>query len=187
MIDLSGYVPVNERLKAALEKYPQMSIIAEPPVVVSIGGVEHIASTVRLSGDCPDIQASAWEPFPGTTPYTRGSEAMNAETSALGRALGFLGFGLDKAIASAEDVANRQGGSEPGQPRLATEKQKSYASKLLLATGERMPSDFELLTAAEMSCLIERLVARQAELRPAPAPGKYPARQADPDLFADEE
>ena len=50
----------------------------------------------------------AWEIFPGRTPYTRGSELMNAETSAWGRAIiAVLAADSKKGIASREEVRNR--------------------------------------------------------------------------------
>jgi hypothetical protein len=54
--------------------------------------------------------AYCWEPIPGRTPYTKGSEMMNASTSCLGRALGFLGMGIGKSIASRNEVQARQPG-----------------------------------------------------------------------------
>ena len=51
---------------------------------------------------------TAWEPFPGRTPYTRDSELMNAETSAWGRAIvATLAADTNKGIASREEVRNR--------------------------------------------------------------------------------
>jgi hypothetical protein len=46
--------------------------------------------------------------IPGATPYTRGSELENAETSAWGRALAALGFEVKKAIASADEVRSKR-------------------------------------------------------------------------------
>jgi hypothetical protein len=57
----------------------------------------------------------AWEPVPGKTPYTRGSELMVAETSAWGRALAAIGIATNKSVASAEEVRSareRTGGSQ---------------------------------------------------------------------------
>ena len=51
---------------------------------------------------------TAWEPFPGKTPFTRDSEMMNAATSALGRALGYMGLGLARSIASRDEVETAQ-------------------------------------------------------------------------------
>jgi len=52
--------------------------------------------------------AYCWEPIPGKSPFTKGSEMMNASTSCLGRALGFLGMGIGKSIASRNEVQARQ-------------------------------------------------------------------------------
>jgi hypothetical protein len=41
---------------------------------------------------------------PGTTPFTRGSEIQNLETSAWGRAIGALGIGIDASIATLDEV-----------------------------------------------------------------------------------
>jgi hypothetical protein len=58
---------------------------------------------------------TAWEPFPGRTPYTAQSELMNAETSAWGRALAALGFEVRNGIASANEMRGREGsGDRPG-------------------------------------------------------------------------
>jgi len=51
---------------------------------------------------------SAWEPFPGKTPYTKDSELQNAETSAWGRAIVAALASESKSVASAEDVRNRR-------------------------------------------------------------------------------
>ena len=63
----------------------------------------------------------AFEPFPGRTPYTRGSELQNAETSAWGRAIvAALAADTNRAgVASADEVRNRRADEE------AIEKAKS--------------------------------------------------------------
>jgi hypothetical protein len=81
--------------------------------VIEIGErmfLEVVAHVYRSPDDRTPTVASAWEPFPGRTPYTRDSEAMNAETSAVGRALGLAGYGSTKSIASREEVQARQPG-----------------------------------------------------------------------------
>ncbi len=56
----------------------------------------------------PDDQrpgiGTAWEIVPGTTPFTRGSEIQNLETSAWGRAIGALGIGIDASIATLDEI-----------------------------------------------------------------------------------
>jgi hypothetical protein len=64
------------------------------------------------------MRAYCWEVFPGRTPYTKDSEQMNGATSALGRALGYMGFGIKAGLASANEVRTAQGNSHPStEPR----------------------------------------------------------------------
>jgi hypothetical protein len=109
---MENYVPVNERLRLALEKYPELSIQETPPKVVSMDdGKQFLEITTRVwrhPEDRVPVIVSCWEEYPGTTPYTRGAEQPNASTSSLGRALGMLGFGIKDSIASREDIERRQ-------------------------------------------------------------------------------
>jgi hypothetical protein len=107
---LKDYVPVNVRIIKFYERHPDGIITTEAPKVIEIGGKCFIESraTVIKSPDGEGYSATAWEPFPGATPYTKNSEAMNAETSAVGRALALAGIEVSKSIASANEVAARQ-------------------------------------------------------------------------------
>jgi len=111
-MNLDGYVTVNERLKLALTKYPDLRVEELPFDIVEIGGQTNLHCTVRVyttPEDTRPVLGSVLEPIPGRTPYTRNSELMVGMTSALGRALGYLGFGIDKGIASNDEVAARIG------------------------------------------------------------------------------
>ena len=111
-MNLDGYVTVNERLKLALAKYPDLRVEELPFDIVEIGGQTNLNCTVRVyttPDDTRPVLGSVLEPIPGRTPYTRNSELMVGMTSALGRALGYLGFGIDKGIASNDEVAARIG------------------------------------------------------------------------------
>ena len=57
--------------------------------------------------------ATAAEPYPGKTPYTKNSEFMVGMTSALGRALGYMGFGINKSIASKNEIQARENPAKP--------------------------------------------------------------------------
>jgi hypothetical protein len=52
--------------------------------------------------------ATACELYPGKTPYTKNSENEVGFTSALGRALGYMGFGITNAIATRDEVQAAQ-------------------------------------------------------------------------------
>ena len=98
------YIQVNERLIAFREKYPEGCVQAEI-IEYSESRVTMIARAYRTPDDArPGIGHSSLG-IPGATPYTRGSELENCETSAWGRALAALGFEVKRAIASAEEVA----------------------------------------------------------------------------------
>jgi len=109
--DLSDYVDVKTRLLAALEKYPQLRITEHRPTWLEIGGqifIECGVTVAREPDDPVPVTAYMYEPFPGRTPYTKMSEQANGATSALGRALGYMGFGITASLASANEVRNRQ-------------------------------------------------------------------------------
>jgi hypothetical protein len=118
------YIPVNERIALFIATYPNGSLRPlwpdEPYRVLGEGETKWL-----VYGACafrtPDDQAPgvglAWEPVPGRTPYTRGSELMVAETSAWGRALAAIGIATNKSIASAEEVRSareRSGAPQSG-------------------------------------------------------------------------
>lgn len=106
-MNLDNYVDVATRRQIAAELWPDLRIVEAEPKVVTIGTDTLIAVTVtvwRTPDDPLPTVATAWEPYPGKSSFTRGSEMMNASTSALGRALGFMGVGIGKSIATADEV-----------------------------------------------------------------------------------
>lgn len=109
----SDYIEVKDRLVEFHERYPDGRIICTPPEVHTVGSATFIGVTATVYRDHdpampPASVGSAWEPFPGKTPFTRDSEAMNAETSAIGRALAAAGISAHASLASREDVQRRQ-------------------------------------------------------------------------------
>jgi hypothetical protein len=109
--DLKDYVDVKTRATMFYEKYPDGRIASSTPVVVEIGDqkfIEVTASVWRSPEDPIPCVASAWEIFPGKSSFTKNSEMMNAETSAIGRALFAAGIATSSGVASAEEVRNRK-------------------------------------------------------------------------------
>ena len=106
-IDIKGkeYVTVNERIKAFWSLYPSGRIHTE--LLSMEDGMCVIRAKVYI--DKEDER-----PSPTGTAYERESSSFinktsyieNCETSAIGRALGILGIGIDTSIASAEEVNN---------------------------------------------------------------------------------
>lgn len=97
-----GYAQVNERIKAYRKVYPTGSIETEIQEIND--NYVRMKTTVT---DCEDkviATGTASETNTGKNQINLTSMIENCETSAVGRALGFAGFGVDKAIASAEDM-----------------------------------------------------------------------------------
>jgi hypothetical protein len=68
-----------------------------------------VAAAYRTPDDPRPGIGMAWEVFPGRTPYTLGSELMNAETSAWGRAIIAVGAAdAKRGIASEQEAWNRE-------------------------------------------------------------------------------
>ena len=113
--DLSEYVDVKTRLKQALALYPQLRIVEHRPEITQVGDQLFIECSVTVSRDPDDpipVTAYVFEPYPGRTSFTKNAEQMNGATSALGRALGYMGLGIDKSIASSNELLGRQEAAE---------------------------------------------------------------------------
>ena len=108
---LDNYVDVPTRLRMALDKFPELRIVESGYRVEDFGAGTVLICTVtvyRSPDDTLPVIASAQESLPGKTPYTKDSELMVGMTSAVGRALGYMGFGIDKSIASSNEIKARE-------------------------------------------------------------------------------
>lgn len=110
----TDYVDVAERIRLFRAKYPEGSLQprnpSEPFQVLDIAGatfIVYIAAAYRTPQDSLPGIAVAWEPFPGRTPFTAGSELMNAETAAWGRAIVAALAADTKKVASLNEVQAR--------------------------------------------------------------------------------
>mgnify|MGYP007071575144 CR=1 FL=1 len=105
---LENYVDVPQRMKLFYEMYPQGSLQMDPNLKFQQVGDQLIvigqAYAFRTPNDTRPGIGTAQEYLPGKTAFTRGSEIQNLETSCWGRAIGALGIGIEKAIATREEV-----------------------------------------------------------------------------------
>lgn len=109
------YVDVATRIAEFRDKYPDGRLrpadLAVPYRVETIGDqifIVVVAAAHRDQDDTLPGIGMAYEQYPGRTPYTRGSELQNAETSAWGRAIvAALQADTKKGVASADEVRNR--------------------------------------------------------------------------------
>jgi hypothetical protein len=124
--NLDGYIDVPNRIKLFLKRYPEGSLQMEPPEFREIEGKMWAigrAYAYRTPDDIRPGIGTAWEIVPGTTPFTRGSELQNLETSCWGRSIGALGIGIDASIATLDEIQH------------AKERQK------VIATSEPTPAN----------------------------------------------
>lgn len=97
------YAEVNQRVKAFRSVYPMGSIETE---IVSINnGVVTMKATVK-DEDGVVLATGLAQEKEGSSFINKTSFIENCETSAVGRALGFCGFGIETSICSAEELQN---------------------------------------------------------------------------------
>lgn len=201
-VNLQGYVDVATRRRLAVERWPDLRIVEGLPEVVTVADATFVQVTVTVYRDPTDpmpTRATVWERLPGRTPYTRDSEVMNAATSALGRALGYMGVGVETSLSTRDEIALRtsKADAEPANPKpentakspkLANQPQLAKINVLLttLAVIDRT-AKLEVVngiigrpvesardvTAAEASHIIDVLTAKVDAL---PAEGASDAR-----------
>lgn len=98
-----AYVEVNERVKFFLENFKDWSI--ETELLSNNDGIAIIKAIIKDEKGVVRATGHAYEKD-GSTFINQTSYIENCETSAVGRALGFLGIGIDASIASADEVVN---------------------------------------------------------------------------------
>ena len=178
--DLSEYVDVKTRLKQALALYPQLRIVEHRPEITQVGDQLFIECSVTVSRDPDDpipVTAYMFEPYPGRTTFTKLSEQANGATSALGRALGYMGFGIDKSIASSNEVLGRQQGAENDRntvvsiarptPTLDGPRSKEIGSARLSAREQTQASNSNGATANQIKMLTQMCAERGLDFDPA--------------------
>lgn len=114
--DVKGkaYAEVNQRIKAFRAVCPNGSIITE--IVKDEGGVCLMKATVSdESGNVLGV-GHAYEKE-NSSYINKTSYVENCETSAVGRALGMCGIGIDTSVASAEEVQNAMAQQAHGTAR----------------------------------------------------------------------
>lgn len=126
------YVEVNERVKYFRETYPGWSIETDllsndDGVCVFKATVKNDAGAIMATGHAYEKESSS---FINKTSYIE-----NCETSAVGRALGLLGIGIDTSIASSEEVVNAMNNQSSDDPRANKIDFKQVREKLTEITS----------------------------------------------------
>ena len=103
-IDIKGkqYITVNERVKEFRRLHPQGQILTK--VMANAEGQVMFKAEVLVDSVCV-ATGHAYEKE-GSSFINKTSYIENCETSAIGRALGMYGIGIDTSLASADEVKN---------------------------------------------------------------------------------
>ena len=138
-INIKGkeYVMVHERIRAFHELYPKGCILTE----VVNQNESNILMCCKVYPDSSDFTRCftgyAFEKNSGGMVNTT-SHVENCETSAVGRALGFLGIGVETSIATAEEVGNAIKQQEP-EIRVYTYNGKKYPHVTNIISPDPLP------------------------------------------------
>jgi hypothetical protein len=134
--NLDGYVTVAERLTQAQESIT--TVITEPPAMIT-DTMGYIRATIGLKdGRSATGTASFRLDLQG-----RSAQATNpiedCETSAIGRALAFLGFASSKGIASREEVQEAQRRADTPTRRAPAPQQSAVGEEPPLCPEHQQP------------------------------------------------
>ena len=122
---MQDYVDVAERLRELRDKHPDATLQPANPerpywfeTVNTPNGTTtylvYAAAVYRNPEDQRPGIGMAWEPVPGRTSFTQGSELQNAETSAWGRAIvAALAADTKRGIASKQEVSSARAAQQP--------------------------------------------------------------------------
>ena len=124
-----GYIEVNQRIKAFRQVYPTGTISTE---ILSLENGVVMMKTTVLDDNGETLATGLAYEKESSSFINKTSFIENCETSAIGRALGFCGFGIDSSVASAEEVENAMlnQGNQDKQERKASPKQVALLEKI---------------------------------------------------------
>lgn len=157
-VDVKGkpYVEVNKRVLAFRELEPNGSItteiidMAETKVGEIVSGIVTMKATV-CDGEGRILATGLAQEKESSSYINKTSYIENCETSAVGRALGFIGIGADTSIASAEELINalnnQNNSNKPTKQtntKQTNEGEMTYREKVIITAQERGISFNEL-------------------------------------------
>ena len=142
------YSPVQERIKAFRMCYPEgfvrTELLSVQDGVCIMRAEVGFGDTILGSGTAYEKETSSY--------INKTSYIENCETSAVGRALGMAGFGIEVSIASLEEVANAIANQEPQKaPKKA--KPNNSTPKVEKAVSEPSASYQDHITEKDWNVL----------------------------------
>lgn len=142
------YIPVNQRLIyfRSQPKYNGWQIKEE---IVSLNEKEAIFKVTILDEKNVEISTAHSQEYRDSSYINKTSFVENGFTSALGRALGYLGIGIDTSIASADEVDNAvrnqdEAPTENENKKWLTESQFAATLKATKDQAENVLNSFKM-------------------------------------------
>jgi hypothetical protein len=146
-INIKGkdYITVNERLIyfRKEEVFTNWGIVES---IVSLDDKEGIFKVEILDADGDIVVSAHAQEYRDSSYINKTSFLENGFTSALGRALGYLGIGIDTSIASAEEVQNavKNQTTQEDQRKWLTEAQLNATLKATKEQAEKVIKNFRM-------------------------------------------
>lgn len=152
------YAEVPQRIKAFRSMYPDGAIVTE--ILKDENGEVTFKASVYARDDFGEMYllgTGTAREKEGSSRINSGSHVENAETSAVGRALGMAGYGIDTSVASYEEVKMATEGEDQQEERKATPKQVAF-----IKSAYQDPKDMERLLLHFEAEVVEDLTITQA-------------------------
>lgn len=147
---VKNYAEVNQRIKAFRMVYPTGTI--ETEMSSNENGVVIFRANVYDNEDRLLATGTAYEKE-NSTFINKTSYIENCETSAIGRALGIAGFGIDTSIVSAEEVQNAINNQEVNDKPKTSKK----TSKVVMIQDTQKEMIKNKFTADEIKAYLEEI------------------------------
>lgn len=152
------YAEVNQRIKAFRMVHPNGTITTdiislENGVVTMKACVLNEEGVMLGSGYAQEKETSSF--------INQTSFIENCETSAVGRALGMCGFGIDTSVASLEEVQNAINNQQE-TPAVKT-KETPVKKNLILATDKQVVLIKNLYSEVEIKTMLSRMKKKSLE------------------------
>ena len=139
-----GYITVNERLKffRTESTFKGWQIVED---LIHIDDKEGVFKVTILNTEGVQISSAHSQEYRDSSYINKTSFVENGFTSALGRALGYLGIGIDTSIASANEVQNAvKNQDNSDNKKWLTESQLNATLKASKEQAEKVLNSFKM-------------------------------------------
>lgn len=152
-----GYAEVNQRIKAFRMVYPNGTITTD---IISLENGICLMKAQATNEEGVVIGTGYAYEKEGSTFINKTSYIENCETSAVGRALGMCGFGIDTSVASAEEVQNAI--NNQGEPEQEKKQSTATANQIKMILGLYAKEEIKAMLQRMNLQSLEQITVQQA-------------------------